>query len=116
MEAGQQRPRPLLPLGRNLHSPLGQCEILPLALASLPQILLHRVELGDPRQSGFHPRRVQPPAFVELPSGVRPTAHLDNAALGFQVDAVVTVEGVGLQVPAIIFEKSGRPVALVTGA
>ena len=46
---------------------------------------------------------------------MRPTAHLDDATLGFQVDPVVTVEGVSLQVPAIIFEKGGRPIALVTG-
>jgi len=42
-----------------------------------------------------------------------PTAHLDDSPLRFQVDAVVTVESVGLQVAAIIFEEGGRAVPLV---
>ena len=40
-------------------------------------------------------------------------ADLDDPALGFQVDAVVTVEGVGLQVAAIVFQKRGRSVPRV---
>ena len=48
-----------------------------------------------------------------LPPRMRPTAHLDDPPLGFQVDPVVTVEGIRLHVPAIVFQEGGRPSPLV---
>ena len=52
--------------------------------------------------------------LVILPA-VRRTGDLDDPALGFRVDAVITVEGIGLHVPAIVFQKRGRPGPLVSG-
>src|SRR5271157_2286453 len=48
MEAVQERPRPLLPLGGDLRGTLLQREFLPIALTALPEFLLDRVELADP--------------------------------------------------------------------
>jgi hypothetical protein len=46
-----------------------------------PGILLDRVELADPRQRGFHPRRVKSTRLVELPPRVRPAPYLKDSAL-----------------------------------
>jgi hypothetical protein len=35
------------------------------------------------------------------------SAYLKDSASGFQVDAVITVEGIGLQVSPIVFQKRG---------
>jgi len=114
MQAVQQRSGMLLPLGGDPRGALVQGEALPLALAALAQVLLHRVELADPGQGGFHAGRVQPPTFVELASRMRPTRDLDDPPLGFQVNAVVAVESVRLQVTAILLLECGRSRSLAT--
>jgi hypothetical protein len=102
-----------LTFGRNARRLFLERQFAPLGLPPLAQIFLDRVELANPRQGSFHPRRVESPILVVLPPRVRPTGDFDDPALGFQVDAVIPVEGVGLQVPAIVFEKSSRPGPLV---
>jgi hypothetical protein len=115
VEPFQQRQRSRLTLGGDVCRLLLERQFAPLGLPPLTQVLLDRIKLADPCQGGFHARRVESPSFVVLSARVRPATTLDDPALRFKVDAVITVESIGLQVPTIVFQKCGRSGPLVSG-
>src|SRR4029079_18382220 len=89
-------------------------QLLPVVSTPLLQLTLQFIQLADPRQRLMRQSRRLLANIEELPARMRPATDFEDLPAGARVNPVVRAEGIGLQIPGVILEELGRPIALAT--